>query len=460
MRSGVSDDQKSSDSLEDIVKESRRKRLIFRSPPPSAYLPPMPPPATQRPSTPERLEQLVSAGLLLTSELSLEGVLQRVAELACQIIGSRYAAIGVLSDDHLKLDAFVTAGIDHETRIRIGALPVGRGVLGTVMRDRRILRIADLQKHPESTGFPPGHPPMKSFLGVPIERRRGVFGILYLTEKVDGPAFTEDDEHIARLLAAQAGAAVENARLHEESARLLEEVQQLQRSRERFFAMVNHELRNALAGVFGWAEMLVRKKDPATVPKAAFEVLDSADQAIALVNDLLDLSRLDEDRLKPVIKEVEPSVMVMRAIVRVTPQTEASGIKVEFDTSLRVGTIHTDAHRVEQILINLLSNAVKFTDEGRVTLTAALVPQHTDEPALLRISVTDTGIGISSVDLGGLFTPFQQIDNGLTRQREGTGLGLAICRRLATLLGGDVTVTSTEFVGSTFVLTLPLEAPL
>ena len=95
-------------------------------------------------------------------------------------------------------------------------------------------------------------------------------------------------------------AAVENARLHEESARLLEEVQQLHRTRERFFAMVNHELRNALAAVFGWAEMLVRKKDPATVPRAAFEVLDSAEQAIGLINDLLDLSRLDEDRLKPV----------------------------------------------------------------------------------------------------------------------------------------------------------------
>ena len=130
----------------------------------------MPPPPAPPPSTPERLEQLVSAGLLLTSELSLEGVLQRVADLACQIIGSRYAAIGVLSDDHLKLDAFVTAGIDQETRTRIGAPPIGRGVLGTVMRDRRILRLADLQKHPDSSGFPPRHPPMHSFLGVPIER--------------------------------------------------------------------------------------------------------------------------------------------------------------------------------------------------------------------------------------------------------------------------------------------------
>jgi GAF domain-containing protein len=133
------------------------------------------------------MEKLVAAGLLLTSELSLEGVLQRVAELACSVIGSRYAAIGVLSEDHRRLAAFVTAGIDQETRHRIGPPPEGRGVLGLVMRERRIIRLADLQQHTASVGFPPGHPPMHSFLGVPIERRRGIFGILYLTEKLDGP---------------------------------------------------------------------------------------------------------------------------------------------------------------------------------------------------------------------------------------------------------------------------------
>jgi signal transduction histidine kinase len=115
---------------------------------------------------------------------------------------------------------------------------------------------------------------------------------------------------------------VENARLHEESARLIEEVQELHRTRERFFAMVNHELRNALAGVYGWAEMLVRKKDPATVPRAAFEVLDSARQAIGLINDLLDLSRLDEDRLKPVIRGVDPGAIARRAFGHVTPAAE------------------------------------------------------------------------------------------------------------------------------------------
>ncbi len=402
-------------------------------------------PPPQATPAPERLEQLVSAGLFLTSELSLEGVLQRVAELACQIIGSRYAAIGVLSEDHRRLDAFVTAGIDEATKTRLGLPPEGKGVLGLVMRERRIIRLADLQAHPAAVGFPPGHPPMHSFLGVPIERRRGVFGILYLTEKVDGPEFTAEDEHIARLLAAQTGAAIENARLHEESARLLEEVQQLQRSRERFFAMVNHELRNALAGVYGWAEMLVRKKDPETVPKAAFEVLDSADQAIALVNDLLDLSRLDEDRLKPVIREVEPRAMVQRAIGRVTPLTSSNGIEVRFEAATDIGTIQTDAHRVEQILVNLLANATRHAPQ-HTTIRVDLLGDH----ARVRIEVLDDGPGVAEEDLDRIFDIYQ------TKGADGgVGLGLPLSRRLARLLGGDLRAEARPGAGGCFILELP-----
>jgi len=401
-------------------------------------------------TTPKRLEELVSAGLLLTSELSLEGVLQRVAELACGIIGARYSAIGVLSDDHLKLEAFVTCGIDRETRTRLGAPPEGRGVLGLVMRERKVIRLADLHQHPDSVGFPPGHPPMKSFLGVPIERRRGVFGILYLTEKVDGPEFTPEDEHIARLLAAQAGAAVENARLHEESARLLEEVQQLQRSRERFFAMVNHELRNALAGVYGWAEMMVRKKDPATVPKAAFEVLDSADQAIALVNDLLDLSRLDEDRLKPVIREVEPTIMVQHATGRVTPLTQANSIAMQVDVPEKVGTIQTDAHRVEQILVNLLGNAIRHAPGGS-TIHVRLLSRN----SRVLIEVLDEGPGVAEGDLDRIFDIYQ------TKGHEGgVGLGLPLSRRLARLLGGDLRAEARAGIGGCFILELPASGQL
>lgn len=404
-----------------------------------------PPHDTSASPDPERLEQLVSAGLLLTSELSLEGVLQRVAELACEIIGARYAAIGVLSEDHRRLEAFVTAGIDDQTRMRLGAPPEGKGVLGLVMRERRAVRLADLQEHPAAAGFPPGHPPMHSFLGLPIERRRGVFGILYLTEKRDGPEFTAEDEHVARLLAAQTGAAIENAKLHEESARLLEEVQQLQRSRERFFAMVNHELRNALAGVYGWAEMLVRRKDPETVPKAAFEVLDSAEQAIALVNDLLDLSRLDEDRLKPVIRDVESTAMVQRAIGRVTPLTDSRGITVVFEAPSAGEAIQTDAHRVEQILINLLGNATRHAPPDS-TIRVHLLGDHTR----VRIEVLDEGPGVAEEELDRIFDIYQ------TKGSDGgVGLGLPLSRRLARLLGGDLRAEARPGVGGCFILELP-----
>src|SRR5262245_61059783 len=247
-----------------------------------------------------RLEYLVVASSSLITEVSLEGVLDRVVAVAAEAIGARYAAIGVLAPDGRILESFTTHGVDPEERARIGAPPRGHGILGLVIREARVIRLPDLTRHPDSYGFPPHHPPMHSFLGAPIVGRRGAFGNLYLTEKLGGGYFTEEDEHMVVLLAAQIAAAVENARLHEESARLLEEVQQLHRSRERFFAMVNHELRNALAATYGWAEMLVRKKDPTTVPPAACEVLDSAGQAVGLINELLDLRRLSEGRPAPV----------------------------------------------------------------------------------------------------------------------------------------------------------------
>jgi GAF domain-containing protein len=285
------------------------------------------PPLPSRPqSTQARLEQLVAAGTLLTSELSLEGVLERTVHIAARVIEARYAAIGVLGPDGRVLESFTTYGITPEERARIGDPPKGHGILGLVIREGRVIRLPDLTRHPDSYGFPPNHPPMRSFLGVPVVGRRGVFGDLYLTEKIGAETFSEEDEHLALLLAAQISAAVENAQLHEESARLLEEVQQLHRSRERFFAMVNHELRNALAATYGWAEMLVRRKDPATVPHAAFEVLDSAEHAVSLINDLLDLSRLDEDRLRPVMREVDPVAAARKTLARMTPAASQKGI--------------------------------------------------------------------------------------------------------------------------------------
>ena len=409
------------------------------------------PTTTTPPNTPQwRLEQLLAAGNLLTSELSLEGVLQRVVEIAVEVIGARYAAIGVLGPDGRTLESFTTMGLSDAERAAIGPPPRGHGILGLVIRAGKAIRLPDLAAHPDSYGFPPNHPPMHSFLGVPITGRRGSFGNLYLTEKLGADEFTEVDEYIARLLAAQTAAAVENARLHEESARLLEEVQQLQRTRERFFAMVNHELRNALAGVFGWAEMLVRKKDPATVPRAAFEVLDSAEQAIALINDLLDLSRLDEDRLKPAMRAVACEGVVRRSVGRVTPVAQARNIAITVDVPEDLPSCHTDAHRVEQILVNLLANAVRHTPDGSVV--SILVAYRNSR---LIFQVEDQGPGIVESDLERIF------DIYITKAgeaNEGVGLGLPLSRRLARLLGGELRATHSPAGGGRFVLELPAAA--
>src|SRR6476620_424184 len=338
--------------------------------------------------TSERLERLVVATSSLSTEVSLESVLNRVVVVAAEVISAQYAAIGVLEPDGRLLERFVTHGIDSEMRAKIGPLPRGHGILGLVIREPRPIRLPDLATHPDSYGFPPHHPPMHSFLGVPIVGRRGVFGNLYLTEKLEAEAFSDEDEHIAVLLAATVAAIVENARLHEESAQLIEEVQQLHRARERFFAMVNHELRNALAAVYGWSEMLVRKKDPTTVPRAAFEVLDSAQQAIGLINDLLDLSRLDEDRLKPVIRAVDPASVAHKALSRMTPTAEGKAA-LQLDVDADLPACNTDASRVEQILVNLMGNAIQHCPPG-----GAVRMQVSARDGLVCFTVDNDGAGV------------------------------------------------------------------
>jgi len=409
------------------------------------------PTLAQLPSTPERLKQLVATTSALIREVSVNGALQRAVQVLARVIGARYAGIGVLASDGRTLNHFTTHGIDPEVAKRISTSPDGRAVLGLIVREGKPFRTPDLTKHPDFVGFPPYHPPMRSFLGVPMFGNRGVLGGLYVAEKLDGAAFTEEDQDIAILLAANTAAAVENARQHEESARLLAEVQQLHRTRERFFAMVNHELRNSLAAVYGWAERLVRKKDPATVPRAALEVLDSAQQAVALINDLLDLSRLDEDRLKPIIRAEEPISLADRSMRRVTPAAELKRVALQLLAAPDLPSCATDASRVEQILINLLSNAIRYApDESTVRVSISEGEGEGERRVIYRVE--DEGPGVSIDDVERIFDIYVTKPGEETR---GLGLGLPLSRRLARLLGGELYAVARPGQGGCFVLEVP-----
>ena len=175
-----------------------------------------------------RLRALFAAGLAVTSELSLEALLHRLVEAAAELTGARYAALGVIDASGSQLEQFLTHGIDVDTRASIGSLPRGRGILGVLIRDAKPLRLHDLGEDPRSVGFPPGHPPMRSFLGVPILLRGVAYGNLYLTEKEGGEDFSEEDEELVTLLAGQAAVAIENARLYEASARWSLQLQSLE----------------------------------------------------------------------------------------------------------------------------------------------------------------------------------------------------------------------------------------
>ncbi|MFI9816326.1 sensor histidine kinase [Saccharothrix variisporea] len=171
---------------------------------------------TEIASTRDKMQRLLDAVLAVGSGLELDSTLQRIVQAATELVGARYGALGVLGPRE-GLSEFVYVGIDPETRSRMGHLPQGKGLLGLLIKDPRAIRLHDLSQHAASVGFPANHPPMHSFLGVPVRVRDEVFGNLYMTEKVDSADFTADDEVVLSALAAAAGVAIENARLFERS---------------------------------------------------------------------------------------------------------------------------------------------------------------------------------------------------------------------------------------------------
>jgi signal transduction histidine kinase len=213
---------------------------------------------------PDRLRTLLETGIAISSELSLEGLLERIVEASATLTGARYAALGVIDRSGTALEQFITTGIDEEARAAIGALPHGRGILGVLIRDAQSLRLHDIAEDSRSVGFPPNHPPMHTFLGVPILLRGVAYGNLYLSEKENGEDFTAEDEELVAMLAAQAAVAIENARLYESATSWSRQLESL------------NEIGNALVGELDLGKLLH------LVSSRLRELIDARIVAIAL----------------------------------------------------------------------------------------------------------------------------------------------------------------------------------
>jgi signal transduction histidine kinase len=425
----------------------------------------------------EQLGALIEAGKLLTAERSLEALLQRIVEVACRLLGARYGALGTL-DTAGTLEHFVTTGLDEGERARLGSLPTGRGILGVVVRERRPLRIRDLTTDPRALGFPPHHPVMRSFLGVPIISRGRVFGHLYLTEKQGADEFSKEDEQLAVTLAGQAAVAIENARLYEELRRSYEELTQSQdllvrqeklASLGRLAAGVAHELNNPLSAVAGFAEALQRHvsggectDDRRFGDCREYLGMMQAEvaRAAAIVRRLLDFARQREPAFGP----VELGQVMRDAVAFVERQARMANRQIVVLPGDEGSVVQGDSQMLQQVFLNLLTNALDAVEGGgEVTIAARHVPrgdrvnpstrqlgrggpgvdQSTRRPIdqsteWVDVIVSDTGVGIAPEHLAKVFDPF------FTTKEvgKGTGLGLAICQSIVEQHGGTIHVQS------------------
>jgi signal transduction histidine kinase/CheY-like chemotaxis protein len=311
---------------------------------------------------------------------------------------------------------------------------------------------------------------LRSWLGVPLKARDRVIGVLFVVSH-SPQKFHEEDRQLLSALGDQAAIAIENARLYEQvrqhaaelELKVEERTQELQeannkleqasRHKSEFLANMSHELRTPMNAIIGFSRLVMRRTQeliPARQTENLEKILASAEHLLGLINDILDLSKIEAGHVDILPADCDLELLVGACLRTVEPMVKSEHVRLEKVIDRDLPMLFTDEDKLKQILMNLLSNAVKFTEAGAVTVTAR---RHDGE---VRIAVADTGIGIPEEALGRIFDEFSQADSSTTRQYGGTGLGLSISRHLAQLMGGDITVQSTVGAGSTFTVTLPL----
>jgi diguanylate cyclase (GGDEF)-like protein len=434
-----------------------------------------------------RQKSISEAIVSLSRELVDDVVLRRIGELAMQLTGARYAMLSYQEDGEKQ---FIPMGMDNLEleKLKIHP-PQGLGLLGLMWQDRQVVRIDHIGNHPKSIGFPEGHPPMTTFLGVPIEFAGEMIGALYLTDKADGQPFSEDDESIIRMLASSCAVALSNAKqfegLQEANAELenrvaertseLSNANRLLRSHEielelmndelrhaseaknQFLANTSHELRTPLNAIIGFSDLLLvqAKELPAKYKEYIEHINVSGRRLLDLINSLLDLSKIEAGMLEIHHEPTIPGTVLKFTINHLRPLLDKKRLEVSVVIPEEDRTAYLDAGKLQQVWVNLIGNAIKFTPEGgRIEVGFAV--SGSDSNAMFEGWVRDSGIGIEAGDIERIFQPFVQAEGGLTREFGGTGLGLTLVRRLLEMQGGSIRVESTPGAGSMFAFTLPV----
>ena len=354
-----------------------------------------------------RLEALDEASKALAVELSPAQVLQRIVEIAAGLVGARYGALGVAGEDGYLTD-FITTGIAPEQRARMGPLPRGHGLLGVLIHQGQPLRIADIQHDPRRIGFPPHHPPMTSLLGVPIRARNRIVGDLYLTDKIGGPSFTEDDQRLVEMLAAHAGIAIENARLYGE----LGDLARL-RERERIARDLHDGIIQDIYGATLQLEDVAEDVGDAATRQRLTAIADQLSDVIVDVRTYIQglrarelQGRMLDEGLAALVREING-----RGELPVDVRVAGSPYRVPDE----------QANAVLHIAREALSNVVKHAQASQ---------------AQVRLAYGHAGVTLTVADDGGGFDPSLPLAQG--------HFGLKNMRNRVEELGGQVTIASVQ----------------
>jgi len=422
-----------------------------------------------------QLQALNEAAKALTAELSLDILLQKIVDLARELVSAKYAALGV-PDGEGGLAQFLTSGISAQERRAIGAPPRGHGLIGLLLREPKPLRVPDIASDRRAYGFPPHHPRMTSFLGVPILSKGVILGNLYLTDKEGADEFSEDDERLVIMLAAHAAIAIENARLYEQSQhdvrlkatmlrelgrknreleRVNEKLKELDRLKSEFVSLVSHELRAPLTNIQGAIELLLQPGSPLGLDtqRNMLEIIGEQSARLnRLVQGVLNIARIESGKLVLHRACVDMGPMIQHVVQHLGARTTQH--RFEVVTAPELPQVWGDRDRVEEILTNLVDNAIKYSPHGGDIVIRAF-PRDQE----VVISVADSGVGIAPAELSKLFEKFHRVDSRDAREIYGHGLGLYICRKLVEAHGGRIWAESEPGRGSIFSFTLPQRPP-
>jgi signal transduction histidine kinase/sensor domain CHASE-containing protein len=411
-------------------------------------------------------------------------ILHEVCRIAVEFSGYPMAWIGRAEHDEARTVSMVTAagvfeGFFEGLHVSWGDDAAGRGVAGRAMRTRKPVVATGINRHPDfavwrdlvsSRGF-------ASAIGIPLIVGDDVFGVMIVYAAEDD-AFDSTEvgllDELGRNISyglaairtrqerAKATAELERARVEleqrvaERTAELMaakDAAESADRIKSAFLATMSHELRTPLNSIIGFTGILLQHLAGPLNAEQLTQlgmVQRSARHLLALVNDVLDISKIEAGQLEVVAQPFDVRASIEKVADTIRPLVTRKGLSLSLDVSPECGWVTGDGHRVEQVLMNLLSNAVKFTDHGAIAVGSSVTG------GWLTITVSDTGLGIAKEDVGRLFKAFVQIDSGTTRKHEGTGLGLTICRRLLDLMGGTIGVESTPGIGSRFFFAIPL----